>query len=318
MSAAGSIPPPGGKPPQPPGTAAPLDDRAKARLQKAAREFESMFMSYMLKSMRSSMSKEEMFGDSFGGDVMEGMFDVELARQMSRTSNLGIGEMLYRKMTGEPLPRSAPHTPSASAPAVPAAAAAPAAPPVVPAAAEKPDLPPPAPAKKPDLPPPAAAVPPARPAPEPAPAPRTSQARIDQRLDPYRPIIQAAAEQHSVSSNLLKAVIASESAGNPRAHSPANAKGLMQLVDTTAAAMGVRDVWDPRQNIFGGAKYLQQLLERFGGNLEQAVASYNAGPGAVEKHGGIPPFAETRAYVSRVMKYLHYFEGQEDGTNDDN
>jgi soluble lytic murein transglycosylase-like protein len=82
--------------------------------------------------------------------------------------------------------------------------------------------------------------------------------------------------------------------------------------------MGVRNVWNPRENIFGGAKYLQQLLERFRGNLEQAVASYNAGPGAVEKHGGVPPIKETKEYVRRVMSYMQYFQQQEIMGDDDN
>lgn len=290
------------------------DDRSKARLQKAVHEFESMFVGYMLKSMRAGISKDEMFGDSFGGDMLEGVFDMELARQMSKNSNFGVGEMLYRKITGEKLPHAAPHTGAA------AKAPPPSAGPALPASMD-PDLP--------RTPSPAELAAPAKPAPldpgpvpvphhAPAPvSPRLVHGGIVRRMEPLDPIIQDAAEQHGVSSSLLKAVIASESAGDARAKSPRNAKGLMQLVDSTAADMGVQNVWDPRQNIFGGAKYLQQMLERFGGNLEQALASYNAGPAAVEKHGGIPPYPETRAYISKVMNYLHYFEQQGSSGNDD-
>ena len=111
---------------------------------------------------------------------------------------------------------------------------------------------------------------------------------LRQRLDKVAPFIQEAADTHRVDANMLKAVIAAESHGNPRARSPKNAKGLMQLIDSTATAMGVSNVWNPRDNVLGGAKYLSQLMEQFGGDREKALASYNAGPGAVQKHGGIP------------------------------
>ena len=92
----------------------------------------------------------------------------------------------------------------------------------------------------------------------------------------------------------------------------------MQLIDSTAAAMGVRDVWDPRQNVRGGAKYLSQMLDRFQGNVEHALASYNAGPGAVDKYQGVPPYKETQEYVDRVLQYLRDFEQQEPALNDEN
>jgi soluble lytic murein transglycosylase-like protein len=149
--------------------------------------------------------------------------------------------------------------------------------------------------------------------PKPQPQVRDS---LDQKLQPYESMIASAAKDHDLNPSLLKAVIASESGGNARAVSSKHAKGLMQLVDTTAAAMGVQNVWDPEQNIQGGAKYLQSLLDRFGGNIAHAVASYNAGPAAVEKHGGIPPFKETRAYVDKVLKYLQHFEQQGIASND--
>jgi soluble lytic murein transglycosylase-like protein len=76
-------------------------------------------------------------------------------------------------------------------------------------------------------------------------------------------------------------------------------------------------VWDPRDNINGGARYLGQMMDRFSGDIQRAVASYNAGPGAVEKHGGVPPYRETQAYVSKVMDYFRYFEQQEPGANDE-
>ncbi|WP_317995165.1 lytic transglycosylase domain-containing protein [Vulcanimicrobium alpinum] len=100
---------------------------------------------------------------------------------------------------------------------------------------------------------------------------------------------------------LLKAVIANESAFDANATSKVGAQGLMQLMPETAAAMGVRDAYDPVQNVAGGARYLRGLLDRFGGNERLAVAAYNAGPGAVEKYGDVPPYAETQTYVNNVL-----------------
>lgn len=101
---------------------------------------------------------------------------------------------------------------------------------------------------------------------------------------------------------LARAVIQTESAFNYKARSRAGALGLMQLMPATAERFGVLDPFDPRQNITGGTKYLRYLLDYFKGDLTKTIAAYNAGEGAVTKHGGIPPFAETRAYVPRVME----------------
>jgi soluble lytic murein transglycosylase-like protein len=103
---------------------------------------------------------------------------------------------------------------------------------------------------------------------------------------------------------LIKALIRQESAGDPKAISDKGAKGLMQLMDSTAAMLGVTDPFNPSQNIMGGARYLSQLIKRFGGDLVKAIASYNAGPGAVEKYNGIPPYPETRKYVRNVMSSM--------------
>ncbi|HEY9900109.1 MAG TPA: lytic transglycosylase domain-containing protein [Pantanalinema sp.] len=109
----------------------------------------------------------------------------------------------------------------------------------------------------------------------------------------------AAAPARSVDPALVRAVIQAESGGDPHAVSPAGARGLMQLMPATARSLGV-DPDDPQQNVAGGTRYLRQMLDRFD-SVPEALAAYNAGPGAVEKHGGIPPYAETRHYVERVM-----------------
>jgi soluble lytic murein transglycosylase-like protein len=118
------------------------------------------------------------------------------------------------------------------------------------------------------------------------------------------PAIEAAAGQTGLSEELISAVIAAESAYRPNAVSSAGAQGLMQLMPGTAHSLGVQDPFDPFQNVLGGSRYLQQQLQRFG-SVEKALAAYNAGPGAVERYGGIPPYRETQNYVRRVMQLLH-------------
>jgi soluble lytic murein transglycosylase-like protein len=103
---------------------------------------------------------------------------------------------------------------------------------------------------------------------------------------------------------LVLAVIQTESNFDPTAHSPKDARGLMQLIPETAQRFGVQDVWDPVQNMRGGMAYLRWLLDHFDGDRELALAAYNAGEGAVHRHGGIPPYAETQAYVKRISAQL--------------
>lgn len=127
----------------------------------------------------------------------------------------------------------------------------------------------------------------------------------------YDDLIRAASKTYDVPAALIKAVIMAESAFNPRARSHAGAQGLMQLIPSTARHLGVTDVWDPAQNIDGGAKYLKELLGRFDGNIAHAVAGYNAGPRNVERHGGVPPIPETVAYVARVEDLYEQFRSHD-------
>ncbi|MDZ7373227.1 MAG: transglycosylase SLT domain-containing protein [candidate division KSB1 bacterium] len=118
-------------------------------------------------------------------------------------------------------------------------------------------------------------------------------------------IVSAAAGAEGVDPHLVQAVIDVESGGDPRAVSKKGAVGLMQLMPDTAREVGVRNPWDPVENVRGGVRYLRQLLDTFGNDLALALAAYNAGPGAVRRHGGIPPFRETRQYVEKVLNRYH-------------
>jgi soluble lytic murein transglycosylase-like protein len=121
---------------------------------------------------------------------------------------------------------------------------------------------------------------------------------IRERFDP---IIQEHASRQSVRADLVRAVIQVESGFNPRARSHKGAMGLMQLMPATTREMGVTDPYDPEQNIGGGTKYLRQLIDRYDGNEELALAAYNAGSGAVDRYGrAVPPYRETREYVKKV------------------
>ncbi len=258
-----------------------LDDKEKARLQKAVKDFEALFIGYMLKSMRSSIPESNLFGNNFGGDVLEGLFDLEFSQHLSQNSNFGIGAMMYRQLTGEDLPKNTRKLPRTM---------------------------------------PLSSVVKKNPVGYGVKTgtPVRNTSTLSQRLMQYDKYIAEAAHKYNVDSNLIKAVIVAESAAQPDALSPKQAKGLMQLIDSTAAEMGVKNIWNPRENILGGTRYLKQMLNRFNGDVALALASYNAGPGAVDRHRGVPPFQETRNYIQRVQQYYKHYQNEEITSYGDN
>jgi hypothetical protein len=130
------------------------------------------------------------------------------------------------------------------------------------------------------------------PPPPPPPAPKAN----------FRDLVEHSAARYQVDADLISSVIATESNFNPRAVSRKNARGLMQLMPETAAKLGVRNVFDPQENIDAGTRYLGNLLQRYRNDLALALAAYNAGPERVEQYGRVPPFAETVSYVRRVQR----------------
>lgn len=126
---------------------------------------------------------------------------------------------------------------------------------------------------------------------------------------PFAAEIESAATRYGIDPSLLTGLIRAESNFDPDAGSPAGAQGLTQLMPETARSLGVTDPTNPAESIDGGARFLSEQLRAFGGDPELALAAYNAGPGAVQQYGGVPPYAETQAYVKRVLGYAAEYGG---------
>jgi soluble lytic murein transglycosylase-like protein len=123
----------------------------------------------------------------------------------------------------------------------------------------------------------------------------------------YDPLIEQAAARYGIDPAVLHGLIQQESGFDPEAQSGAGAAGLTQLMPGTASSLGVANPLNPAESIEGGARYLSQMMSRFGGNTENALAAYNAGPGAVQQYGGVPPYAETQSYVQKVLGYAEAY-----------
>jgi soluble lytic murein transglycosylase len=124
----------------------------------------------------------------------------------------------------------------------------------------------------------------------------------------FDPIISEASKKYGIEAPLIKAVIKAESDFDPNAISHKGARGLMQIMPMNYRLLNVENPFDPNQSIEGGARYLRDMLDRYKGSLNLSLAAYNAGPGAVDRHGGVPPYPETTEYIERVMKYYQRYK----------
>jgi soluble lytic murein transglycosylase-like protein len=235
---------------------------ASQKAKDAAKAFEALFASMMLRSMRNTIPQEEngFLPKSLGQKIYTEMLDEQYGSILAKNGNLGLANLILKQIKGDGGSNSAltmlrglgQGTPWMTDKAF-------------------------------------------------IPSKMSSISQAPQgNVTQWLPYIQEAAKKFGVDTNLIAAVIAQESSGNPTAVSVKGAKGLMQLMDTTAANMGVSQVFHPRQNILGGTKYLRQLLDKYNGNEALALASYNAGTAAVDKYNGIPPYQETQRYVDNV------------------
>ncbi len=130
----------------------------------------------------------------------------------------------------------------------------------------------------------------------------------------FQPIVLKAANRHKVDPAMVMAIIMVESSYNPKAISKKGAKGLMQLMPTTARSLGVKDIFNPEHNINAGVRYFKKLLNQFDGDVELALAAYNAGSRKVREHRGSPPFRATKYYIKKVIKYYRYYKTQMDSS----
>lgn len=266
-------------------------EQEKAKLRKATQEFEAFFRYQMMKAMRKTVPDNPLseglpMSGSQGKETFLDLMDMEISRAGSGghgsiadilyRSTVKLIEAKYQKVDGadqkavSQLPtRTVRHIPIKTAPepvSLPKQTD-----PVI--LKEEPVI---APLK---------------------PRATSSHSKIMER---FGPLIEAAAEETKLDSTLIASVIHAESHGNPKAVSAAGAKGLMQLMDATAEDLGVKDSLDPEQNIMGGSRFLKKLIDRYQ-DIKLALAAYNAGPGNVDKYGGLPPFEETQNYVTKVM-----------------
>lgn len=263
----------------------------KKELASSARGFESMFVTQLYKQMRETFLTKDEDSDeetgSFGEDTLRGLTDPQFGDYVSESQQgFGIAQMMYKQLTGENLPMK--YQTSGAEPRV-----------LTKKETDSIDKKSSQSSMEFDT----------------HSSPRVSTVAngkvattVKQRIENFDETIEKASSKYGVPSKIIKAVIATESAGRVDAKSSVGAVGLMQLMPATAKELGVQTPMNPHQNIDGGTKYLSQLLEKFDGNLEHTLAAYNAGPGNVEKYNGIPPFKETKNYVRRVTSLIDQFE----------
>lgn len=268
--------------------------KQSSKMVAVAREFEQMFANIMMKAMRSSIPESSLVKKSTGEKIYTDMLDSEYSRMLVGQSSMGLADNFIREMgamdgtdvteallelkKGESQTRQMniqSNMPSgmqqfASSPA-----------PFISTDSNKfnPNIETKADSKE-------------------------KLSGFSKMVTRWESLIDKAAEKFGVDKKLIAAVIQAESNGKNNAQSHVGAKGLMQLMDGTASDMGVTNSFSPMQNIMGGTKYLKNMLNRFGGDVDKALAGYNAGPGNVEKYGGVPPFKETIKYIKKITGFL--------------
>ncbi|MEA2062084.1 MAG: transglycosylase SLT domain-containing protein [Gemmatimonadota bacterium] len=259
------------------------DKLTEQRLRKVSQDIESIFIKQLLDTMQKSVPESSLFGNSAGMETWKGMFNEKLSESVSSQQSIGLAEMIYRQLSTDldrhrevPLPAHNGPAGTGLAPATTGQA--------VPQGT--------APGAKP--------IEASRPGGK-APQNHNEPGKLPRVVERFRALIDQAAGRHGLDPALIAAVMVQESGGNPKAVSPAGARGLMQLMPHTADSLGVADSFDPEQNIEGGTRYLKDMLERFGGNETLALAAYNAGPTAVGRYGKVPPYPETQNYVRKVL-----------------
>ena len=235
------------------------------RAWQVAKEFEAMFTSMMFKAMRGTVPENSLLPKNMGEQIFTEMLDNEYAKMNAEKGDLGLAALIAKEIERSE-GRGIPTTDGNNAPlwAIGNRYGA--------TSAKRASY-----------------------------NSADSTALVNGVRGKWEKLISEASARYGVDENLVTAVIARESAGNPHAISPKGAKGLMQLMDGTARDMGVSYSFSPAENINGGVKYLKNMLDMFGGDEKKALASYNAGPGAVKKYGGIPPYRETKDYVAAVI-----------------
>lgn len=280
----------------------------KLRLKKATKEFESMVMYEMLKTMRKTIPKNEMSKDNaglsggLGKEIFTEMFDMQLARKVTDGGKQSISNILYRQVvkTLEARYQNENHDGIRKLNNVKVEKHMP--------LNEKNFIEQPNKFKEIDKSANSKTFHPINS----SKISKKSQSTLikdDMILSKYGKIINETADKLNLDPALIASVIKAESNGDKNAVSPAGAKGLMQLIDSTASDMKVNNVFEAKDNIMGGSKYLKKMLDRFG-ELKLALAAYNAGPENVKKYGDIPPFAETKAYVGRVMENIAEYKNE--------
>lgn len=235
------------------------------KIKEAAVEFEKIMVKMMFSEMTKSLDSGGFFGSEAGSDFYQDMYIDSISDMMSKNQSLGLSDMIVRQLKNDY--SKMPKNNSLE---------------LLQRKIEK-RISEPVQSQQTQ---------------ENTPLPKTLMARLDR----YEPIINKAADKYDIDKSLIKAVIAQESYGNHKAISPVGAKGLMQLMDGTANDLGVKDPFNPEENIMAGAKYLKQQLNKFKSN-ELALAAYNAGPGNVTRYNGVPPFKETKNYIRNVMRF---------------